>query len=71
MIPEKMFQQILMLGDAWEVEKVEYREAAKLVRIQVRETALLWAKEACPHCHSKDVGGYDHAPERPWRHQPV
>lgn len=66
-----MFHQILMLGDAWEVERVEYREEAKQVRIQVRETGSLWATEACPSCNAKEVGGYDHAPEREWRHLPV
>ena len=71
MIPEKMFHQILMLGDAWEVERVEYREAAKQVRIQIRETPSLWAKESCPCCNATEVGGYDHAPEREWRHLPV
>jgi len=24
--------------------------------------------QGCPHCQSKAIGGYDHAPERRWRH---
>jgi transposase len=28
----------------------------------------LWASETCPHCQAKSIGGYDHAPQRAWRH---
>ena len=28
----------------------------------------MWASETCPHCNTKPVGGYDHAPQRTWRH---
>jgi transposase len=71
MIPERMFHQILMLGEGWAVERVEYQEAAQQVRIAVRETAALWAKAVCPHCQRAEVSGYDHVPERQWRHLPV
>ena len=36
--------------------------------IRIEETTVLWQSEVCPHCKSKTVGGYDHAPERRWRH---
>ena len=68
MIPEKVFHQILGLGDAWRVSPVDYVEKASKVLIRVEDTPALWAREACPHCAAKSVGGYDHAPERSWRH---
>jgi transposase len=68
MIPEKMFHQILALGDAWRVNRVDYVEKESKVLVRVEETPALWTAESCPHCNSKSVGGYDHAPERRWRH---
>jgi len=68
MIPEKMFQQILALGESWRVVRMDYQEKELQVLIRVEETPALWAQECCPHCQSKSVGGYDHAPERRWRH---
>jgi transposase len=68
MIPEKMFQQILALGEAWRVAAVEYVEKQSQVVVRVEETAQLWAGQRCPHCASSTVSGYDHAPERRWRH---
>jgi len=68
MIPEKMFQQILALGDSWVVKSMDYVEQDQQVLIRVEETAGLWPKEKCPHCSSPTVRGYDHAPERRWRH---
>jgi transposase len=68
MIPEKVFHQILGLGDAWRVSRMDYVEKASKVLIQVEGIPALWATESCPHCASKSVGGYDHAPERSWRH---
>ena len=68
MIPEKMFQQILALGEAWRVTRMDYQESESKVLIRVEETPALWAQESCPHCQSKTVRGYDHAPERRWRH---
>jgi len=67
MIAEKVFQQILPLGDEWRVTSVDYAEKARKVSIRIAETPQLWAKERCPHCQGQ-VGGYDHAPERRWRH---
>ena len=68
MIPEKVFHQILALGEAWRVSRVDYVEKESKVLIRVEETPALWATESCPNCDGKSVGGYDHAPERRWRH---
>jgi len=68
MIPEKVFHQILALGEAWHVSRVDYVEKESKVLIRVEETSALWATEICPHCQAKTVAGYDHAPERRWRH---
>ena len=68
MIPEKMFQQVLALGEAWRVVRMDYLEKDQKVLIRVEDTPALWAQEHCPHCQGKSVGGYDHAPERHWRH---
>jgi len=67
MIPEKVFHQILALGQSWRARQVDYVEKESKVLIQVEETSALWAAESCPHCSCKSEGGYDHAPERRWR----
>jgi len=38
------------------------------VLIRIEETPALWTRESCPHCQSKPVACYDHAPQRTWRH---
>lgn len=68
MIPEKVFEKILVLGDGWRVERVDYLEKESKVQIRITETPALWPSECCPHCGCKTVSGYDHAPERTWRH---
>jgi transposase len=68
MIPEKVFQQILCLGDGWKVRAVEYEQAARRVEIHLEETPKLWSHEQCAKCGRHPVGGYDHVPERTWRH---
>lgn len=68
MIPEKMFHEILLLGDEWRVSAVDYVKKDSQLRIRVEETPALWETQSCPHCNSKQVAGYDHAPERQWRH---
>src|SRR6266849_2808742 len=68
MIPEKVFQKILVLGDGWRVQQVDYVEKESKVLIRIDETPALWASESCPHCSAKSVGGYDHAPQSTWRH---
>jgi transposase len=68
MIPEKVFHQILALGEAWRVNAVDYVEKERRVLIRVEETPRLWARQCCPDCASARISGYDHAPERHWRH---
>ena len=68
MIPEKVFQQILALGETWRVARMDYQEKEQRVLIRVEETPALWKQESCPHCGHKTVRGYDHAPARHWRH---
>ena len=68
MIPEKMFHSILALGESWRIQQVEYVEKDSKVLIWVEDTAALWPTEKCPHCARSTVRGYDHAPERRWRH---
>ncbi len=68
MIPEKVFQQILALGEAWRVNRMDYVEQESQVLIRIEDTPALWPQESCPHCNCKSVRGYDHAPERRWRH---
>ena len=68
MIPEKVFHQILALGERWRVERVDYEEAEGKVLIHVEETPQLWQSERCLHCDAPTVGGYDHAKPRRWRH---
>jgi transposase len=68
MIPEQVFHRILLLGEEWRVSAVDYVEKASQVLIRVEETPKLWQAQSCPHCQGKSVTGYDHAPERHWRH---
>jgi transposase len=68
MIPEKLFQKILALGEEWQVERVDYVEKTNGVLIRIEDRPALWKSETCPHCQSRSVRGYDHAPERRWRH---
>jgi transposase len=68
MIPEKLFEKLLVLGDGWRVKSVDYVEQQSKVVIRVEETPQLWASQKCPHCEAASVAGYDHAPERSWRH---
>jgi hypothetical protein len=41
MIPEKVFQQILALGEAWRVTRMNYQEKEQRVLIRVEETPAL------------------------------
>jgi transposase len=68
MIPERVFHQILALGEAWQVTTVDYLEKERQVVIRVEETPKIWASQPCPHCACPSGSGYDHAPERHWRH---
>jgi len=68
MIPEKVFHQILALGQGWRVPQADYVDKESKVLIRVENTPALWTTEKCPHCGRQTVQGYDHAPERRWRH---
>ena len=68
MIPEKVFHPILALGEGWRVQQVDYLDQASKVLIRGESPPALWAAEPCPHCGRTGVQGYDHAPERRWRH---
>lgn len=50
MIPDKVFHQILALGEAWRVASVDYVEPERRMLIRVEETLGLWAEQGCPHC---------------------
>ncbi len=50
MIPEKVFHQILALGDAWRVTTVDYVAKERKGNIHIEETPQVWGKEQCPHC---------------------
>ncbi len=58
MKPEKMFQQVLSLGEAWRVVRMDYQEKESKVLIRVEETPALWSQESSPHCAAKTVRGY-------------
>jgi transposase len=68
MIPEKVFHQILALGNAWRVSRVDYQDKERKVVIRVEDTPALWPTQKCPFCGCATVRGYDHAPERTWRY---
>ena len=68
MIPEKLFQELLALSDGWRVRGVDYVKKESKILIQVEETAQVWGEQKCTQCGSGSVAGYDHAPERRWRH---
>ena len=68
MTPENVFQQILWLGDDWQVTHTSYQENERRLAIRVVDKPNLWWEEMCPHCERPTVRGFDHAPERRWRH---
>ena len=53
MIPEKVFQQILVLGEAWRVARMDYQEKEQRMIIRVEETPALRKQESCPRCQHK------------------
>jgi hypothetical protein len=71
MMPDKLFQQLLVLGSAWRVQTVDYLESESKVVTRDEETSQLWAHQKGPHCEAASVAGYDHSPERNWRHRNV
>src|SRR5688572_2794090 len=67
MTPEKVFHQMLGLGNEWEVASCQFESANDLVTLQIRETPGFWSSCRCPDCHS-EVICYDHTEEMVWRH---
>jgi transposase len=60
-----LYQQVLGLAEPWFVERVELSVPDKTVDIWVAHRPE--AKWSCPQCDEAPIG-YDHAPERTWRH---
>ena len=64
MIPEKGFQQILILSGRGEVFAVDYEAPHRQVFIRERTTPRLWPAEHRPKCHGQSVADDDPVPER-------
>ena len=46
MIPEKVFQQILALGDAWRVTQMSYHEKEQRMEIRIEDTPALRGRKS-------------------------
>lgn len=66
--PEKLFQELLGLGDAWVVERATYAGERGVLELHVRETPRLWDRERCPEDGSGGVVCHDHVRGLRWRH---
>lgn len=66
--PEKLFGDLLGLGEAWAVERATFDEATKVLELHVRETTKLWETERCPEDGSDKVVCHDHIRGLRWRH---
>src|SRR5437899_10650011 len=64
MIAEKVFQQILALGETGRVTSVDDLEQERQVTIRLAAPPHLWASPQCPHGERRHLAGSDHAPER-------
>jgi transposase len=73
MIPEKVFQELLGLGECWEVRGVDYEPENNRFVLVIEETEKLWATQSCPvaTCGQKPIACYDHSDVRSWRHLDV
>ena len=49
MIPEKVFQKILMLDEGWQVKHVDDVEKDSRRILSIEETPDLWKSQSCPH----------------------
>ena len=61
----EFYQRILGLVEPWYVERVELRVAEH--RVDIHLAHRQGVKWPCPQC-GQEMVGYDHAPERQWRH---
>lgn len=68
MTPEKLFHELLGLGDAWAVEKATFDESKNVLELHIQETPKLWETERCPHDGSDGVVCHDHVRGLRWRH---
>lgn len=66
--PEKLFSELLRLGETWAVERATFDEKQGLLELRVRETPKLWESERCPHDGSEGVVCHDHIKGLRWRH---
>ena len=67
MTPEKLFQQMLVLGSDWEVIDCRFQEEDGLVSLEIRETPNLFGRLKCSKCSGKLVC-HDHTEVLEWRH---
>ena len=73
MIAEKVFQDLLGLGEGWAVQGVDYEAEQNRFVIVIQETEKLWPTQTCPveTCRQKPVVYKDRADVRSWRHLDV
>jgi transposase len=68
MSPEKLFHELLGLGDHWRVKELTYLKGGHgEVRIVIEDCPGLYENLSCSE-DGADVRAYDHAPLRKWRH---
>lgn len=64
---ERMFHELLGLGEKWEVVESRFDQETGLVSLEIREKAPLWDSLRCPK-DKGTVGCYDHVEKVTWRH---
>jgi len=67
MTPERLFHELLGLGQNWEVCESHFDRERSLVVLTLGETERLWETERCPQDGGR-VTCYDHTAELVWRH---
>jgi transposase len=66
MTPEKLFHQMLGLGNEWQVSECRFEEDQG-VFLEIKESAGLFQKLRCGHCGGA-LSCYDHTEVLEWRH---
>ena len=67
MATDKLFHELLGLGQNWEVVESRFEKDRSTLVLEIRETSALWNQQRCP----KDGGRvtcYDHVEMLTWRH---